>query len=244
MPKNPNLIRINRFIAECGVASRRKADELIKEGLVKVNGRAVTELGVKIDPRSDEVRVKGRPVKAQGNKVYYMLNKPTQVLTTLSDPEGRLTVGDLAAKIKERVFPVGRLDWDSEGLLLLTNDGDFAHYVAHPQKKVPKIYLAKVDGIPTDAQLDRLKKGVSIAGGGRVKAEYVERMNKGESKKYAWIKIAVDEGKNRQVRKMFEKIGYDVKRLKRVGIGKLQIGNLKPGHYVKLSAADVLRVFK
>src|SRR5262245_10275722 len=213
--KNPAPgTRLNKFLADCGVASRRKADEIISEGRVQVNGKTVFELGVRVEPGVDRVTLDGKPVKPPSLKLYVIFNKPENVLTTMEDPEGRPTVADYMEQLPVRVFPVGRLDWDTEGLLLLTNDGDFAQKVMHPREEIPKTYLAKLDGQPTEKDLQKLLNGVTIPGG-HVKAWHVERAKVGDSKQYDWIKIIIGEGKNRQVRFMFQKIGFDVKKLRR-----------------------------
>jgi 23S rRNA pseudouridine2605 synthase len=236
-------IRLNKFLAECGLASRRKADGLISGGHVQINGKTVYELGVRIDPSVDRVSVDGKPVRPQTQKIYVIFNKPENVLTTMEDPEGRPTVADYMEQLPVRVFPVGRLDWDTEGLLLLTNDGDFAQKVMHPREEIPKTYLAKLDGIPTEKQLDKLRSGVTIPGG-RVKALFVESAKVGDSEKYGWVKIVIGEGKNRQVRFMFQKIGFDVKKLKRVAIGQLTLGNLQRGEYAFLDQGSLARIFR
>lgn len=236
-------IRLNKFLADCGLASRRKADHMIAAGEVQVNGKTVYELGVRIDPAYDRVIVDGKTVKPSTQKIYVIFNKPDHVLTTMEDPEGRPTVADFMEKLPVRVFPVGRLDWDTEGLLLLTNDGDFAQKVMHPREEIPKTYLAKLDGKPTEAQLDKLRKGVTIPTG-RVKALFVETAKVGDSDKYGWVKIVIGEGKNRQVRFMFQKIGFDVKKLKRVAIGQLTLGNLERGEYAFLDERSLERIFR
>jgi 23S rRNA pseudouridine2605 synthase len=240
-PTSP-LVRLNKFLADHGVASRRKADEMIDQGQVQVNGRKVFELGLKVDPEKDTVKVKGKPLLAKPQPLYFVFNKPRNVVTTTNDPEGRPIVLDFFKKIKKRIFPVGRLDWDTEGLLLLTNDGDFANEISNPASQISKTYHAKLDGIPTEAKLEKLKRGVSIMGGGKVKALHIKRLNKGSSKK-DWIEISIDEGKNRQVRKMFEKIGFDVVKLKRVAIGELKLGSLKSGVYRPLTSKDLEKIF-
>lgn len=234
-------VRLNKYLAECGVASRRKADALIEEGLVRVNGKPVFELGRKIDPLKDRVELKGKTVKPHPNKVYIMLHKPSGVLSTLEDPLGRPTILDLISS-PVRIFPVGRLDWDTEGLLLLTNDGEFSNKVLHPREQISKTYLAKVNGHPTDEHFKKLIRGVSIEGG-KVRALFIERV-KSKSSQYDWIRIVIDEGKYHQVRRMFEKIGFDVIKLKRVAIGNLQMGSLPRGQFTLLTPAQINKIFQ
>ncbi len=241
-PSQPGT-RLNKYLADCGLASRRKADEIIASGVVQVNGKTVYELGVRIEPGIDRVSVEGKPVKPPTHKIYVIFNKPENVLTTMTDPEGRPTVADFVGELPVRVFPVGRLDWDTEGLLLLTNDGDFAQKVMHPREEIPKTYLAKVDGQPTDKDLEKLMRGVTIPGG-HVKAIHVERAKVGDSKQYDWIKIIIGEGKNRQVRFMFQKIGFDVKKLRRVAIGQLTLGSLQKGEFAFLDEGTLTRIFR
>lgn len=233
-----DLVRLNKFLADSGVCSRRKADLLIEEGAVQVNGKTISSLGTKVDPRRDRITVKGKPVKAIANRVYLAFYKPENVLTSMSDPQERPTVADYVDGLPMRVFPVGRLDWDTEGLLLLTNDGDFAQKISHPRAAIPKTYLAKLNTAPTKEKLDKLLRGVTIPGG-RASALHVEKIKLGKSEKYAWVKIVITEGRNRQVRKMFEKIGYDVKKLKRIAIGRLEIGPLKKGGFLFLGPKGV-----
>lgn len=241
--KTTSTVRLNKFIADCGLASRRRADKWIEDGKVILNGKTVYELGIQIDPNNDLVKIGGKAVKPKPTHfVYIAFHKPTHVMTTLSDPEGRTTVKDFFPKIKHRIFPVGRLDWDTEGLLLLTNDGDFSQSVSHPSQEIPKTYLVKLDGKPTDAQLQKLRNGVSIVGG-KVKALHIERVKKG-SDKYDWVRIAVAEGKNRQVRRMFEKIGFDVKRLKRISIGALPLGQIPKGAHAYITASGLAQIFE
>jgi len=236
------LIRLNKFLAESGIASRRKADELISSGEVMINGKKVFELGVRVDPKVDRILVSGKPVKPVTNKIYIMFHKPKNVVTTMEDPLGRPTIAEFVERLPVRVFPVGRLDWDTEGLLLLTNDGEFAQRVSHPRSDVPKTYLAKVSGKPSDEALRRLVRGVSIIGG-RVRALHVERITRGADQ-YDWIKLVVGEGKNRQIRRMFEKIGFDVLKLQRVAIGRLRLGTLPRGEFVFLTEAGVAKIFQ
>lgn len=239
-------VRLNKFIAESGVCSRRKADELIAAGQVVINGKKTFELGVKIDPARDRVTVQGRPIKQEEEKVYILFNKPRQVLTSMEDPEGRPTVADYFENMPYRVFPIGRLDWDSEGMLLLTNDGDYANKVMHPKEEIPKKYLVKLDAQPKEEELHKLKTGVPIPGG-RVKAISVERIRRAgtapATSDKGWYSIVIAEGKNRQIRFMFHKVGYDVEKLQRVAIGGLELKNLKRGEFRMLSKREAEKVF-
>ena len=196
-------------------------------------------MGVQVDPKKDIVIVDGKRIGLTISKKYFVLHKPTNVVTTMDDPEGRTHIGHFLGKIKLRLFPVGRLDWNSEGLLILTNDGEFAQNVIHPSNSIAKTYIAKVDGKPTEDQLKRLMNGVTIVGG-RVKAVHAKRMEGGakRSEKYSWVQISIVEGKNQQVRKMFEKIGFTVMRLKRTAIGHLKLGSLKVGELRELTPAE------
>lgn len=244
----PKLVRLNKLLAERGLASRRGADKLIEEGLVMVNGKKVYELGVKVNPNKDRIVVDGKPIKSKGENLYIMFHKPKNVITSMSDPLERVTVADYMEGVPTRVFPIGRLDWDSEGLLLLTNDGEFAQKVMHPKTEVTKTYHVKLEGQPEDYKIKKLLSGVSIPGG-RVKAKHVEKLKpiKSEagktSKKNDWYKIIITEGKNHQVREMFKKIGFDVIKLQRVAIGKLRLGQLERGEFVYLNEAAAERVF-
>lgn len=240
--ESTKLIRLNKYIADAGITSRRKADMLIKMGFVRINGKTIRELGYKVDPKSDEVFVKGKPIRASAkDRVYILFHKPLHVITTMDDPEGRPTVADFLKHLKTRVFPVGRLDFDSEGLLLLTNDGDFAQAVAHPKEEIPKTYMVKLGGQPSPELLNRLKLGVVIPGG-RVRALEVEKIRR-KSEMYDWVRIVIDEGKNRQIRHMFEKIGMDVKKLRRVAIGGLKLGSLPKGQFEYISPGEAFKVF-
>ncbi len=242
------LVRLNKLLAERGVASRRGADKLIEEGQVVVNGKKVYELGVKVNPNVDKISVDGKTLKSKTENLYIMFNKPKNVITSMNDPLGRTTVADFMGEVPVRVYPIGRLDWDSEGLLLLTNDGDFAQKVMHPKTEVTKTYHVKLEGQPQPYQIKKLLSGVSIPGG-RVKAKHVEKLKlsktKGQktSENNDWYKIIITEGKNHQVREMFKKIGFDVMKLHRVAIGKLRIGQLERGQLVYLNDAAAARVF-
>jgi 23S rRNA pseudouridine2605 synthase len=238
-----NKLRLNKLIADSGLASRRHAYRMIEEGQVTVNGKRVYELGIKVDPAHDAIMVNGKPLKKPMQNIYILFNKPRGVLTTMEDPLDRPTIAEYLEGVPGRVFPVGRLDWDSEGLLLLTNDGDFANKVTHPKAEVTNTYLVKVDGQPSKEDIQKLLRGVSIVGG-KVAAKHIEKLKRQEgSEKYDWYKMVITEGKNRQIRQMFEKIGFDVMKLQRVAIGRLRIGNVERGELVYLNDAAVERVF-
>jgi 23S rRNA pseudouridine2605 synthase len=237
-------VRLNKFLADSGLASRRKADEIIENGEITINGKKVFELGIRVDPANDRILHKGKPIKAQNRFVYYVFHKPKSVVTTTSDPFGRPTILDFFKKSTLRLFPVGRLDWDAEGLILITNDGEFSHKVIHPEKGVLKTYHVKLSGIPSDVHLEKLKKGVSIEGGGKVSAQHVRRLSHKGTDKKAWVEITIKEGKNHQIKKMFQKINFDVVKLRRVAIGGLKLGSLLPGEHKELSPDDFLRIFK
>jgi 23S rRNA pseudouridine2605 synthase len=239
----PREVRLNKAISDTGGVSRRKADELIASGVVTVNGKKVFELGTKVDPTKDKIFVDGKPLKrSKGGSVFAMLHKPRGYLTTMEDPLGRPTIADLIGSQPVRLFPVGRLDWDSEGLILLTNDGDYANKIMHPKAEVTKTYLVKVNGQPKPQQIQKLLSGVPIIGG-RVKARHVSRVQRGKEQ-YAWLKIIITEGKNRQIRLMFEKIGFDVLKLQRIAIGRLRLGTLDRGELVFLNDVAAELVFK
>jgi len=228
LKEEAQLVRLHKFIADCGFASRRKAEDFIRWGEVTVNGQVVKEMGYKILPGKDHVKVKNKLLRPTTKSLYILLNKPIGVVTTLNDPEKRTTVKDLLFGVKERVFPIGRLDYESEGLLILTNDGEYAQQVIHPTKKVKKVYHVKVRGKPEQKHIERLKQGVTLAEG-RAKAVHIERM--GTNENHDWFKVVLTEGKNRQIRRMFEKVGFDVLKLKRVAIGRLTLGGLNRGEF-------------
>ena len=219
-------MRLQKYLASCGVASRRRAEELIRRGEVKVNGVSVTVLGTRVDPGRDRVEVGGRILGPLGSKTYLLLNKPRGVLCTVSDPFGRPTVMDLLGDPVPGLFPVGRLDFDSEGLLLLTNDGDLAWAVTHPSHRVPKTYLVTVAGLPDATTLGRLAAGVRLSDGMTAPAE-VRLAGTGRGK--AWLEMTLHEGKKRQIRRMCAQVGHPVLRLLRTGIGPIVLGGLAPG---------------
>lgn len=227
-------MRLNKFLAACGIASRRDCDELIKQGRVKVNG-AVASLGMEAD-EGDEVTVDGNKVVLKKNE-YYILNKPKGYLSTVSDDKGRRTVLDLLPSNVGRIYPVGRLDYDSEGLLILTTDGELAQRLTHPSNEVPKTYLVKIEGTATEATLNPIRSGVEIDGGyvtKKCKAHIVET-----NKDYTKIHITITEGKNREIRKMFAAIGREVTLLKRIKVGELTLRGLNRGAYRKLTKQEV-----
>lgn len=229
--------RLQKILAQAGVASRRKCEELILAGKVEVNGEVVTTLGVKADPSSDVITVNGKPIKGE-TKLYLMLYKPKGVITSVTDPKGRKTVTDYLPGIKERVYPVGRLDYDTEGLLLLTNDGDFANLLTHPRHHVPKTYLATVKGVPHGSKLEQLEKGIKLEDGMTAPAE-IDYQDVNPDKNQATIRITIYEGRNRQVRRMFEAIGHPVTLLKRIKFGDLTLQGLVRGKHRHLTAAEV-----
>lgn len=233
---NNKKIRLNRYISQCGVCSRRKADDLIKAKKVYVNGKLINKLGHLILPNKDKIKIGNKHLVLK-NYVYYVFNKPKQVLSTLSDPKGRLTIADFLKNLDDRVFPVGRLDWDAEGLMVLTNDGELANKISHPKWGVDKTYLVKLKGNVTNAQLNKLKTGVSILGG-KVKARYISKITK-KDKNNDWVKITISEGKNRQIKRMFEKIKFDVLKIKRISIGNLSIGKLRKGQIKEINKSSI-----
>jgi len=223
--KTDTKYRLQKFLAHCGVASRRKAEELIKDGKVKVNGKTVTEMGIIVNPK-DKVEVDGKRVSLEKKKVYIMLHKPKGYVTTVSDPEGRKTVLSLIDGVDERVYPVGRLDYDSSGLILLTNDGELANWMMHPRYEAIKVYIATVEGYPSENALNKLINGVVIDGYKTAPA-LVKVLEKYKDK--TKLEITIHEGRNRQVRKMCESVGHPVIRLKRIAYAGLTLGDLKSG---------------
>lgn len=236
------LERLQKIIAAAGVASRRKAEELITSGLVQVNGTVVTELGSKADPDVDHVRVNGKLLKSEQRHTYLLLNKPKGYVTTVSDPEKRPTVMDLMHGVKGRVYPVGRLDYASEGLLLMTNDGDLAHRLMKAASHVAKTYLVKVAGTPTEDAIAKLRVGVSIAtdDGKRVRTSAAAVRVVKEAAN-PWYEITLIEGRNRQIRRMFEAVGHHVEKIKRVKYGPLTL-DVPPGEFRSLTLKEIERL--
>ncbi len=230
-------MRINRYLAACGVASRRECDKLIENGAVTVNGK-LAQLGADVE-EGDTVCVNGKTVSVKKND-YYILNKPKGYLCTVKDDKGRKTVMDLMPENVGRIYPVGRLDYDSEGLLILTTDGNLAQHLTHPSNQVPKTYLVKVEGTLTETALNPIRSGIDIGGyvTKKCKAHIVET-----NKAYTKVHVTITEGKNREVRKMFEAIGKEVTLLKRIKVGDLTLKGLDRGAYRKLTAEEVAYLF-
>lgn len=231
-------MRLNRYIAQAGIASRRKADELIGAGAVSINGEKLTKPGYVV-LEGDEVRVHGKLIEANRKFIYIMLNKPKGYISSASDERDRPTVMDLVEDLGVRLFSVGRLDYNTKGLLLMTNDGEFAQAMAHPKYMVKKTYRALVAGQLSDKKLDNLRRGVDIGDyvTAPAKVDLIKQMEK-----TALVEITIGEGKNRQVRKMFAVIGNKVKDLERIAVGDLRLGHLKEGHYRKLTEEEIRRL--
>ena len=232
-------VRLNKFLSLSGVCSRRKADEHIQLGDVRVNGNVVTEMGFKVNPKSDSVLFKRKKIKPTEDFTYVILFKPRNFITTLNDPHGRPTVLDLVPKKLSRmhIFPVGRLDWGSEGLLVLTNDGAYAQKVLHPKQEIPKSYEVKVEGEVPEKLIQKLLRGVSLDDG-KAKAIDVKPFRKSTTGTHTWLRITVTEGRNRLIRRMLERLGLSVMRLRRVSIGRLKIGHLKAGDWAYLNESQ------
>ena len=228
-------MRLNKYIAAAGVCSRRKADELIANGNVRINGAVMKEMGYDVAD-SDTVQVNGRTISAASKKVYVAVNKPLGYITSMDDDRSRATVAELVADIPERLFPVGRLDYNTTGLLIMTNDGDLTYTLTHPKHEVWKTYIATVSGVISDNRIARLRKGVDI--GGFVTSPAKVRVIK-QMPRHAVVEISIHEGKNRQIRKMFAAVGNKVQELERVSIGDIRLGRLMSGHYRKLTREEI-----
>lgn len=228
-------MRINKYIANAGVCSRRKADELIANGNVKINGVVVDEMGKDV-AHGDVVEVNGSIVELDHKDVYVVVNKPKGYITSMDDDKERKTVADLVADIPERLFPVGRLDYNTTGLLIMTNDGQMTYTLTHPKHEVYKTYVAKVAGVISDARIGKLRRGVDIGGfvTSPAKVKVIKQMPR-----YALVEIKIREGKNRQVRKMFAAVGNKVQELQRTEIGEIKLGRLMEGHYRKLTREEI-----
>ncbi|MBU9724007.1 MULTISPECIES: pseudouridine synthase [Bacillaceae] len=231
--------RLQKVIAQSGITSRRKAEELIVEGKVYVNGKRVTELGTKVDPQIDKVEVNGVPLERE-EPVYFMLYKPTGVISSVSDEHNRKVVTDFIPT-DQRIYPIGRLDYDTSGLLLLTNDGDFANLLTHPKHKIYKTYIAKVEGMPLREDIKKLEKGIILEDGKTAPAR-VKVIRSDKRKETSIVEISIHEGRNRQVRRMFEAIGHPVMKLKREQYGFLQLKGLNAGEFRELKPHEVKKM--
>jgi len=237
--------RLQKLIAAAGVASRRHAEELIAAGRVTVNGEVIKELGSKADPEKDHIKVNGKLINPQlksREKVYVLLNKPKGYLSSVSDPEGRPLVTELLPPALGKVHPVGRLDFNTEGLLLLTNDGDFTNYVTAARNRVQKVYEVKVKGVPTESGIERLRRGITLEDGTRTAPAKITKLH--ETQTNAWYEVLLHQGRNQQVRRMFELIGHSVLKLRRTRIGFIKDEHLKPGHWRFLLPGEVGRIMK
>lgn len=233
--------RLQKIIAHAGFASRREAETMIREGRVTVNGRVVTELGTKADAARDHIKVDGKLITEAEKHRYILLYKPKEVMTTVADPQGRRTVIDLIRGIRERIYPVGRLDFHSEGLVLLTNDGELAFKVSHPKHGSVKTYHVKVRGVPQERIVDKLQRGITLDGKRTLPCE-MERMKttgKNEDEGNSWFEVKLREGRTQQIRKMFQAVGHPVAKLRRVAIGPLSDPKLTPGVWRELTPREV-----
>jgi 23S rRNA pseudouridine2605 synthase len=228
--------RLQKVIAQAGITSRRKAEKLIIEGKVKVNGKVVRELGVKVIPNKDEIEVEGVPIDRE-EPVYFILYKPTGVISSVSDDRGRKVVTDFL-HIRHRIFPVGRLDYDTSGLIILTNDGEFANLLTHPKHRMDKVYVAKIEGVPSIDMLKKLKRGIMLEDGKTAPA-HVKLVSSDRKKNVSIVQLTIHEGRNRQVRRMFEAIGHSVIKLKRERFSILDLKGMKPGDVRSLKPIEV-----
>lgn len=229
-------MRLQKYMALCGIASRRRSEEIILEGRVMVNGEVIQKLGSKVDLKKDIVKVDGKVIKIEEKSVYIMLNKPTGYVTTVKDEFNRKKVIDLIQGIEERIYPVGRLDYDTSGLLLLTNDGEITYKLTHPSNEIKKRYIGRVRGIPTETELKKFRNGLKIDGYITTKAS-IKVLNK--DKDSSLLEMEIHEGKNRQIRKMCDAINHPIISLKRVAIEDLELGNLKIGNWRNLTNKEI-----
>jgi 23S rRNA pseudouridine2605 synthase len=233
------LERLQKILAHAGVTSRRKAEVLIETGHVSVNGKIVRELGSKADLDEDVIQVDGRTIREEQDKVYYVLYKPAGCVTTLSDPEGRTTIKKYLEHIPERVYPVGRLDYDAEGALIVTNDGDLAHQLMHPRFGVRRTYLAKVHGVPRQEQIERLISGVRLEDG---RARALEAELYSRTPRNTWVRVVVAEGRQHLVKRLMEAVGLPVQKLHRADYGGIDVAGLRPGESRELTKAQVAQL--
>ena len=230
--------RLQKIISNAGIASRRAAEEMIRQGRVSVNGAVVRELGTKAGPE-DEIRIDGMLISTEVSKIYVMVNKPAGYVTTLKDPEGRPIITDLVRDIQERIFPVGRLDYDSEGLIFLTNDGDFSQKLQHPRFKIPKTYLVKIKGNLSGKEIREMKQGTRLEDGDfRPEGLEIEKVND----RSCWLRLTIHEGRNRVLRRFFEAMGHPVARLIRVALGDVSLGKLGEGEYRHLKPVEIKKL--
>jgi 23S rRNA pseudouridine2605 synthase len=237
--------RVQKLIAAAGIASRRHAEELITSGRVTINGKVVDALGVKANPETDHIKVNGRlinPLLGPREKVYVLLNKPKGYLSSLSDPKGRPLVTNLVPGSLGRLHPVGRLDFNTEGLLVLTNDGDFTNYVTSAHNKIPKVYKVKVKGIPSENAIQRLRRGIRLDDGNRTAPAEIEPLQRTEAN--AWFEVTLHQGRNQQVRRMFDSIGHSVLKLSRVRIGPIDDSGLQTGDWRLLTPGEVKKFYR
>jgi 23S rRNA pseudouridine2605 synthase len=233
------LERIQKILSHAGVASRREAERMILERRVMVNGRVVDTLGSKADPSKDHIKIDGKRIGRFDVQVTLLLNKPRNYLSTAEDPQERPTVMDLCKVVRQRVYPVGRLDFDAEGLLILTNDGELANILTHPRFEVPRTYLAKVIGVPDEKKLNRLRRGVMLEDG---RARVVSCLVISEKEKHSWVRVVVTEGRNHLIKRIFSAIGHPVLKLKRVEFGPIQLGNLPIGQFRYLTVEEIEKI--
>ena len=235
-----NMERLQKFLADAGIASRRKSEELIQQGKVKVNGEIVKELGFKVDPEKDKIEFEGKILNKEEERIVLMLNKPKDVISSVKDPQGRKTVIDMIPGKFPRLYPVGRLDYESEGMMLLTNDGELANKITHPKNEVKKVYSVWVFGYPSKETMSKFSKGVELEDGTTAPAE-IKLIKKGKTT--SQMEVTIKEGKKRQIRRMFEVLGHPVSRLVRTQIGELKLGTLEEGKFKKLKEAEIKRIF-
>ncbi|MBY7143461.1 rRNA pseudouridine synthase [Virgibacillus sp. NKC19-3] len=228
--------RLQKVIAQSGITSRRKAEQLIMEGKVKVNEQVIIELGTKVSP-SDKIEVNGVPLEKEA-PVYYMLYKPRGVISSVKDDKGRKVVTDLLEGVTERIFPIGRLDYETSGILLLTNDGEFANLLMHPKYEVEKVYVAKIKGIPNKMELGQLRKGITDEKD-TLKANHYNVLSTDKKKNTMILEITLHEGQNKQIRRMMDRLGYPVMKLKREKYGMLTLDGLTPGNYRALTPKEI-----
>jgi pseudouridine synthase len=232
--------RLQKLISAAGLASRRKAESLIRQGKVTVNGQTVTKLGTKADPDRDTIKVDGKIVRASGRRIYVLLNKPRQVISSVQDPQGRTKVVDLV-DVRQKVYPAGRLDYNTEGLILLTNDGNFSKIVSSAGTRLPKVYQVKVKATPSGSSLEQLRKGIRLDSGVRLAPCRIVPIKEGAN---SWYEVTLTQGKNRQIRTMFETIGHPVLKLRRTRIGFLSDRGLPVGRYRFLRSDEVERIMR